>query len=364
MLAASGCSVVAALRKGLQRRAARHANAAPRGAGAPPSLPLVARVFANLCDGEFHSGEELARTLGVTRSAVWKAATALRDLGTPMEAVRNRGYRLATAGEPLSAARIRDALSRTVRDRVAQLDVAWSLDSTNTELVRRPNPPHGRSEALLAEFQTAGRGRRGRSWFAPPGGAVCLSLSWTFAEMPRDAGALGLAIGVCVLRALEPLGIADARLKWPNDILVADRKLGGILIELRAESDGPASAVIGIGLNVALGAELLDKISTLGLPAVDIASVAPACSRNALATGLIEGSIRGLLEFEQQGLRPFIEEWRNADALRGRPVTVQSGGETARGLARSIDLSGALLIETPQGLKKFFSGEVTVRPVE
>ena len=340
-------------------------RAVPRAGAVLPSSPLVARVFAKLCDGEFHSGEELAHSLGVTRSAVWKAANALRDLGTPMEAIRNRGYRLATASEPLAAARIREALSRTVRDRVQRLDVAWSLGSTNTELVARPNPPHGRSEVLLAEYQSAGRGRRGRAWLAPPGGSVCLSLSWTFADMPRDAGALGLAIGVCVLRALEPFGVPDARLKWPNDVLVADRKLGGILIELRAESDGPACAVVGIGLNVALGAELIEKIAATGLAATDLTSVVKAAvSRNALTAGLLECCVRGLLEFEQEGLRPFIEEWRNADALRGRPVSVQSGNEITRGLARSIDLGGALLVETPHGLKKFFSGEVTVRPTD
>ena len=320
-------------------------------------------MFAKLCDGEFRSGEELARSLGVTRSAVWKAANALRDLGTPMEAIRNRGYRLEAAGEPLAAPRIRDALSRVVRDRVQRLDVAWSLGSTNTELVARPNPAHGRSEVLLAEFQSAGRGRRGRSWLAPPGGSVCLSLSWTFTDMPRDAGALGLAVGVCVLRALEPFGVPDARLKWPNDVLVNDRKLGGVLIELRAESDGPACAVVGIGLNVALGADLLERISTTGLPAIDLKSVAgKPVSRNDLAAGLIESCIRGLLEFEQEGLRPFIDEWRHADALRGRLVNVQAGEESTRGLARSIDLGGALLVETPHGLRKFYSGEVTVRP--
>lgn len=340
-----GCSVVAAPRK--------------------PSLPLVERVFAKLCDGEFHSGENLAESLGVTRSAVWKAANALRELGAPMDAIRNRGYRLSSSGEPLAAASIREGLSRVARDRVQQLDVEWSIPSTNTALVERPNPKPGRCEVLLAEFQTAGRGRRGRSWIAPPGGAVCLSLSWTFPGVPRDAGSLGLAIGVCVLRALEPFGASDARLKWPNDVLVKDRKLGGILIELRAESDGPACAVIGVGLNVALGDDLLDKIAATGLRPIDLASVAGrSISRNALAAGLIESFVRGLVEFEKEGLRPFIEEWRHADALRGRAVSVASGEESVRGVARSIDISGALIVETPQGLKKFFSGEVTVRPAD
>jgi BirA family biotin operon repressor/biotin-[acetyl-CoA-carboxylase] ligase len=326
---------------------------------------LVARVFAQLCDGQFHSGEDLATVLGVTRSAVWKAANALRDLGTPMQAVRNRGYKLPGASEPLAAARVRGHLSPDVAERLSRLDVAWTTASTNTELVGRPYPAQGRSEVLLAEFQTAGRGRRGRTWLAPPGGAVCLSLSWTFPQVPRDAGALSLAIGVSVLRALEALGLAEVRLKWPNDVLVADKKLGGILIELRAEAAGPACVVVGIGLNVALGSELIGKIAATGLQAIDLASVARApVSRNALAGQLIENCIHGLVEFEKEGLRPFLEKWRDADALRGRQLSVHSGDEVIRGLARGIDLSGALLVETPQGLQKFYSGDVTVRPAE
>jgi BirA family transcriptional regulator, biotin operon repressor / biotin---[acetyl-CoA-carboxylase] ligase len=328
-----------------------------------PTSPLVARVFAELCDGEFHSGEGLAKALGVTRSAVWKAANALRDLGTPIEAVRNRGYKLVGTGEPLAASRIQRLLPQETGESIARLDVAWTTASTNADLVERAYPAQGRSDVLLAEFQTAGRGRRGRTWLAPPGGAVCLSLSWTFPEVPRDAGALSLAVGVCVLRALSSQGVPDVRLKWPNDVLVDGRKLGGILIELRAESGGPACVVVGIGLNVALGAELLEKIAATGLQAIDLASAtASPVSRNALAAGVIDCCIRGLREFERDGLRPFVDEWQRADALQGYDISVQAGDEAVRGVARGIDLSGALLVETREGLKKFFSGEVTVRP--
>jgi len=336
--------------------------------GAPRSaMPLVARVFAELADGKFHSGEQLASALGVSRSAVWKAAKALRDLGTTLHAVPNRGYRLAVASEPLDASRIRDGISATLRERVRQLDVAWSIGSTNTALLERANPPAGSCEVMLAEYQLAGRGRRGRTWFAPPGGAICLSLSWTFPQVPRDLGALGLAVGVCVLRALEARSVAGGQLKWPNDVLLGERKLGGILIELRAESGGPACVVIGIGLNVVLGAGLLEKIAETGLPAADLASTgARDLSRNAVASSLIQECVRGLIEFEAGGLRPFIEEWQRADALRGRQVAILASSaldDATRGLARGIDLSGALMVETPDGLRKFVSGEVTVRPV-
>ena len=327
------------------------------------SRSLAERVFRVLADGQFHSGEELAQRFVVSRSAVWKAAHALRELGSTVHAVRNRGYRLAGAGEPLDAQLIRDALARSARARVRHAEVGWMVGSTNTVLLERPPPAPGEMDVALAEFQRAGRGRRGRSWLAPPGGAVCLSLSWTFAQMPRDVGSLSLAIGVCVLRALQQLGIMSLQLKWPNDVLLGDAKLGGVLIELRAEAAGPASAVIGIGLNVALGAALVAQLAAAGVAVADLSGVgALRPARNAIAAKLIESCIEGLLQFEQQGLRAFMEEWRRADALRGRTVTVSSGDERTRGLARGVDLTGALLVENPQGVRKFVTGEVSVRP--
>ena len=326
--------------------------------------PLIERVFAQLSDGQFHSGEDLAQALGVSRSAVWKAVKSLRDLGATLHAVRNRGYRLAKSSEALAAERILERLSNAVRTHVRGLEVVWTVGSTNTELLSRPNPPNGSCEVMLAEYQTAGRGRRGRAWLAPPGGSICLSLSWTFRDVPADLGALGLVIGVCELRALRKLGVIDAKLKWPNDVLVDERKLGGILIELRAESGGPACVVIGIGLNVALGAPLLAKIAETGIAATDLVTaglVEP--SRNAVAGALVDSCIDGLLEFERNGLRPFIENWRDADALQGKMVDVKGAvGEVTRGLARGVDLHGALLVETAEeGLKKFVSGDVSVR---
>jgi BirA family biotin operon repressor/biotin-[acetyl-CoA-carboxylase] ligase len=326
--------------------------------------PLAARVFAELADGQFHSGEDLAAALGVSRSAIWKAVKSLRDLGATLHAVRNRGYRLARSSEPLGADKILEAVASDVRERVRNVAVVWSVSSTNTVLLSRPNPPNGCCEVMLAEYQTAGRGRRGRVWLAPPGGSICLSLSWTFRDVPADLGSLGLVIGVCELRALRELGLAEAKLKWPNDVLVADRKLGGVLIELRAESAGPACVVIGIGLNVALGAALLERIADTGIVPTDLATAGlEQPSRNLVVGRVVASCIRGLLEFEREGLRPFIEEWRDADALRGRMVEVRdAGGDIARGLARGVDLHGALLVETvDEGLKRFISGDVSVR---
>jgi BirA family biotin operon repressor/biotin-[acetyl-CoA-carboxylase] ligase len=337
--------------------ALKSAAASARGA------PLAAQVFTALSDGQFHSGEALAAQLGVSRSAVWKAAGALRELGATLHAVRNRGYRLAGSGEPLDAQKIRARLEHSVQAHVRSIEIAWSLDSTNTVLLARANPPPGESDVLLAEYQTAGRGRRGRAWLAPPGGALCLSLSWTFREVPAQLGALSLVVGVCILRALRELGLAQVQLKWPNDLLVAGRKLGGVLIELRAESSGPAYVVIGIGLNVSLGAQLQEKIATTGVPATDLRAAGLSdAPRNAVVAAVVGACVHGLLEFERSALKPFIEDWQRADALNGKAVNVNGAQGIAHGMARGIDLHGALLLETPHGVQRFISGDVSVRP--
>ncbi len=343
------------------RQAAR--SSAPGRPAVHPAQPLVRQVFAELADGGFHSGEALARSLGVSRSAVWKAVGALKALGAPLEAVRNRGYCLPGATPPLQAQLIREALPQALTGRVSRIDVEWTLDSTNSRLLARANPPPGTSEVLLAEVQTSGRGRRGRQWLAPPGGSICLSFSWTFREVPQELGALGLVIGVCALRALKSHGGAQLGLKWPNDLLMDGRKLGGVLIELRAESTGPACVVIGIGLNVALGAGVLEMIAATGIPATDLtAALSRPPDRNAIVAALVGECLEGLLAFEREGLKPFIEHWRAADALAGRPVAVSGAQGSTQGLARGIDRHGALLLETREGVQRFISGDVSVRP--
>ena len=330
--------------------------------------PLVARIFRKLAPGGFHSGAALAAQLGVSRNAIWKAVGTLKALGVIIHAVRNRGYRLAVPTAPLDAKLIREQLNSTARSRLRQLEVAWELQSTNSTLFARTDVPPEHCDVLLAEVQSAGRGRRGRTWLASPGGALCLSLGWSLGQMPRDMGALGLVVGVCALRALRahvPAGVQAAtplQLKWPNDLICENRKLGGILIDMRAEAGGPAYVVIGIGINAALDATARTQINAAGTEPCDLQSLeVPTLQRNAVAASLIECLARGLTVFEHEGLRPFREEWQSADALLGRAVNVTTVQETTRGVARGIDLDGALLVETPHGLVRFVSGEVSVR---
>ena len=338
------------------------------------SATLVQRVFGALADGAVHSGEQLAAEQRVTRTAIWKAVGALQELGVGIEATPNRGYRIASPVTPLAAERICAQLAPEVRARLRRGEAAWSLASTNSALLSMgaPSAPGAPQEAaelrpgqfdfLAAEYQSAGRGRSSRQWFAPPGGALCLSLAWSFAALPKGAAALSLAVGVCALRALASIAPLDVRLKWPNDLLVGGRKLGGILIELRAEGGGPAYVVIGIGINCALGASVASQVRATGAEPVDLAALGVAhCDRNRLAAELLGQIVRGVLEFERAGLQAFAADWAAADALAGRVVTVALPDGQFVGHARGIDADGALCVHGNGALRRFNSGEVSVR---
>ncbi|MDE2251016.1 MAG: biotin--[acetyl-CoA-carboxylase] ligase [Gammaproteobacteria bacterium] len=328
---------------------------------------LVQCVFDALSDGAVHSGEQLAAGHGVTRSAVWKAVGALQDLGVAIAATPNRGYRLAAPIVPLEAGRIRESLAPEARARLRRGEVAWSLASTNSALLAAAaggEPPAGQFDFLAAEFQSAGRGRNSRPWFAPPGGALCLSMGWSFASLPKSPAALSLVVGVCALRALAELSALPLRLKWPNDLMIDDRKLGGVLLELRAEGAGPAYVVIGIGINCALGIEVIRRVQAAGAEPTDLAALGMRrCDRNHLAALLLGHCVRGLLEFEQAGFAPFAPEWAAADALAGRVVTVRLAEGDFVGHARGIDADGALCVHGADALRRFNSGEVSVRVV-
>jgi BirA family biotin operon repressor/biotin-[acetyl-CoA-carboxylase] ligase len=276
--------------------------------------------------------------------------------------VPNRGYRAPTATPLLQAAEIHALLPPAERARLREGSCLWTTGSTNADLLQRPLPSPGQFDFCTAEYQSAGRGRRARRWYAPPGGAVCLSLSWCFASLPTDIAALSLAMGVCVLRALRSVGRAGAALKWPNDIVTQGRKLGGILIELRAEGSGPALVVIGMGLNVALGPRVLARVRESGTEAADLSALGSgACDRNRLAAALLAACVAGLSRFQQDGFRSFLDEWQAADCLAGRAVTVSAESGPIAGHARGIDMDGALCVQTREGLQRFVTGEVSVR---
>ena len=325
------------------------------------------RLVRLLADGELHSGEALARELGVTRAAVAKQVGTLGAWGLPVRRVARRGYGLASPLVLLNAAELEAALAPETRARRAQLQLLAETDSTNGVLLATPPPEPGSWLGCLAEFQSAGRGRRGRSWLAPFASGLCLSFGWVLREPPAELAALTLAVGVATLRALARFEVTELALKWPNDVLQKDRKLGGVLCELRAEAGGPAYAVIGVGLNVRLPAAARATILAAGgLAPVDLAEAlapAPCPPRSRLAAALLDELTRMALEFEARGFAPFVPEWRRADALCDRPVRVIAHSATRDGVARGIDGDGSLRVELDGRLERVSSGEVTLRAV-
>lgn len=324
--------------------------------------PLPQRVFQRLDDRAFVSGEVLATDLSVTRAAVWKAVEQLRELGVALDAQTSKGYRLAPGVSPLAQERIAELLGVELCARIETLLVEWTLESTNTRLLESLPPRAGLAAVVLAENQTDGRGRRGRAWLAPPGGAICVSLAWLYPDMPADLSALSLIVGLAAVEALKGLGITGVLIKWPNDLITARGKLGGVLIEMRAEAAGPVHVVVGLGINVMLDAAARSAIAATGNIADDIgADHVPVPDRNAIVAALLARLIPALEDFPRDGLTPHLASWSASDALQDREVRIQNQGEITRGVARGIDTHGALLVETPGGVLRFISGEVTVR---
>ena len=317
-----------------------------------------------LADGRLHSGEELAARLAITRAAVWKQSRQLVDWGIELQATPGRGYRLAQPLDLFDINAIRAALPQFTAGRLRNLEVHEALPSTSDHLLAVAELPAGRFDACLAEFQGAGRGRRGRRWLAPFASGLCLSVNWTFRDAPAALGALSLASGVAILRALRSLAVGGLALKWPNDIVHGGRKLGGVLVDLRGEAAGPAYVVIGAGINVRLSARIRAELRAEGIEATDLAELQAAPpARSTIAAALISELALTLEEFAGRGLAAFQDEWRAADALVDRPVRVLQGAEVLEGLARGIDGDGALQLDVAGVRRRILSGEVTVRPV-
>ncbi|MFU8896949.1 MAG: biotin--[acetyl-CoA-carboxylase] ligase [Gammaproteobacteria bacterium] len=324
-----------------------------------------AALLRALAPGRPVSGEALGCELGISRAAVWKAVHRLRALGVEVTALPGRGYRLEQPLKLLDAAAIRQALPAELAQRLGVLEVLAETDSTNARVLAADRPV-GELVACLAEYQSAGRGRRGRRWLTPPAGGICLSVGGRLPAAPSDYASLPTAVGVACAAALEELGVTGIGLKWPNDLLLDGRKLGGILIELRGEAQGPATIAVGLGLNVRLGhAGRAAVVAAGGLPPADLASLGTPPDRNLLAAALIR-AIAACTARAPAGLSAAVlAGWRQRDALRGRAVRIEAAGPGRSGIARGLDDSGALLLEGADGVRyRITAGEVTLRVAE
>ena len=267
--------------------------------------------------------------------------------------------------ELLDPDRIRSRINADVLQHIARLDVFKELNSTNSHLLGAPAPAPGNLTAALAEFQHAGRGRRGRTWNMPPGSGIALSAGWSFAETPDGLPALSLAAGVATRQVIEALTGCAPMLKWPNDLVWNHRKLGGILVETAPRNAGACHVVVGVGLNVSMDSETLGNVGEHPDSATDLNRMTNARPppRNDLAAGLIAGCFEMFRVFEESGFRAYHAPFREADCLRGRPVTVTDGPDRLPGTAQGVDSHGALILMTPAGTRRILSGDVTLRSI-
>lgn len=317
------------------------------------------KMLAILADGKFHSGTELAQTLGISRSAVWKQLNFLADLGLRHAAVSGKGYRLEKPLELLTRDLIDESINYKTRALISSLEIHDQIGSTNSYLagLSHKNAPSG--FICFAEHQTEGKGRRGRHWISPYGNNIYLSVLWRFQQGPAAISALSLAIGVAVIRALKQHNIDDVGLKWPNDIVSQGKKLGGILIEVSGENEGPCTAVIGIGINLFLAG---DEAETIDQAWTDLSKIngRNVINRNNLAGNLLNQLFEVLDGYESAGFKAYVDEWRSYDCLIDRSAWVFAGSQGIEGIVKGIDDNGLLLMMRADGsIQSFASCELS-----
>lgn len=320
--------------------------------------PSSFAILLRLGDGAFHSGEKIAADFGMSRASVWQALQPFGEMGVEIFRVPGRGYRLRDPVEWLDGQRIAESLGEHAA--LFSVEILEQADSTNRVLLQKAALGAASGSCVATELQTAGRGRRGRSWLAALGGGLTFSVLWRFEQGAAGLSGLSLAVGVAVMRALRAAGVQEAMLKWPNDIVCGNRKLAGILIEMQGDVSGPCAVVIGIGLNFHLTPALRGQIDQ---PVTDVTELARATpSRNRLLADILTQLADVLAEFGQRGFSGLRQEWKNGHCHQDQPVRLtMPDGTQEEGLARDVADDGALLLGTDQGIKRYTSGEVSLR---
>ncbi|WP_374347434.1 biotin--[acetyl-CoA-carboxylase] ligase [Chitinimonas sp.] len=305
----------------------------------------------------FRSGTELAQLLGVSRASISLALKDAGDLGVPVQSIKGRGYRLGRPLVWLDEAGVARRMGSAAR--YFDIKLFDEIDSTNSALMAAAQQGAPSGMVYAAERQSAGRGRRGRQWQGEFGGSLMCSLLWRFNLGVADLSGLSLAVGLVVARALDRLGIAGAALKWPNDIVCSEGKLGGILIELSGDALGPSAVVIGIGLNLRLSAALR---AGLDQAAFDLAGLGFAGDRNDLLAALLLEFADLLPQFEQGGFAPLRAEWEARHAMQGQAARLLlPNGDVLDGAALGVADDGALRFAAHDGERRVHAGEVSLR---
>lgn len=320
--------------------------------------PLLIPLLKRMSDGRFHSGQVLAEHFRVSRATIFNLLQSAEQLGIRTHAVRGKGYRLAEKLSWLDEAALQDLLA----SHGYVLKTVEETQSTNTLLTQEALAGAPHRSVLYADYQLAGRGRRGRSWQSPLGGGLTFSVLWRFERGMGQLSGLSIAVGLALARALAKHCPLPIKLKWPNDVLAGYRKLAGILVEVQGEFSGPSFAVIGIGINEHLPAQHRQEIDQA---VVDLAEMGVDISRTDLMHAILSELARTMTLFEREGIRPILDEWPQWHAHEGRAVSLRTpDGHHHTGTASGLDEAGNLLLTLASGeMRKFSAGEVSLRPV-
>jgi BirA family biotin operon repressor/biotin-[acetyl-CoA-carboxylase] ligase len=321
-------------------------------------MQIAFEVIKILNDGKFHSGVQIAKSLRVSRTSIWKAIQYLEALGVSIDALRAKGYRLYQPLELLNKPMILSGLSKATLAEINRFEVLQSVPSTNDYLLAQI--PYGLKSfsACVSEAQTSGKGRQGKIWQSPYGRNIYLSLYWQSSCILRGLSGLSLVLGMAILKALESLQVLPEGLgiKWPNDIYFQDKKLGGILIETQTDNKkAQTHVVMGIGLNVDIPKDKENQWS--GLDAVLSGTV----RRNQFCGLLLQHIIQAIKVFENKNFSAFHPDWTQYDLLNQNPVTISVGESEEEGFCLGVNERGELLVEVRNTLRALTYGDVSIR---
>jgi BirA family transcriptional regulator, biotin operon repressor / biotin---[acetyl-CoA-carboxylase] ligase len=304
---------------------------------------------------DFASGEALSGKLGLSRTAVWKVVNALRDRGYAIEAVPSRGYRLVRVPDRLTALEVSPLLE--THDLGRTVHAFDTIGSTSEHAFRLAAEGAEHGEVVVSETQTAGRGRRGRTWASPPGKNLYVSVVLRPELPPQRAPELTLLAAVAVAETLQGDGV-KASIKWPNDIQAGVKKIAGILTELSAEADRVHFVVLGIGVNLnATSADFPPEVAEMATSVTRVLG-GRKVNRAAFLARLLRTLEHWLDTHEQEGFEPVRERWRELSSTLGQEVLVKSERRELRGVAEDIDTDGALLLRTENGRERVLAGDV------
>uniref|UniRef100_UPI004047260F bifunctional biotin--[acetyl-CoA-carboxylase] ligase/biotin operon repressor BirA n=1 Tax=Rheinheimera sp. TaxID=1869214 RepID=UPI004047260F len=320
------------------------------------SLVTQRQLLSALSSGDFQSGQFLADMLGLSRTAVANHIKQLQQLGLDIYKVKGRGYCLADKLDLLDAARINQLRNAACPDILVQ----HITDSTNSQLMQkvRDGLVTQPGYTLVAEAQTAGRGRRGRNWYSPFAASLYFSMYWRLEQGIQAAMGLSLVVAIAIARLLKQQYKLEAKVKWPNDVYVDNKKLCGILVELAGQAHANCDVIIGIGLNIRLPQQALNNIDQQYIDLTQAAG--EVIDRNQIISLLQQQLITLLAEFSANGFAAFSEEFDRYNQYHNQQVRL-IGNEEIKGICLGVDKQGALLVKTAVGVQAYFGGELSLR---